>query len=105
VLCFLWYELTFIISLLAQGNRLGSAGDQLPARQATNTRKYEDNPKPIIDKNLTGEERVNIRAERAAAAEARAKKNQIGGKKKKSKIDPSAPLRGPNSKNTMNWTM
>ena len=54
---------------------------------------------------MTDEEREAIRAERAKAAEVRAKKNQIGGKKKKTKIDPSAPLRGPNSKSTMNWTM
>jgi hypothetical protein len=71
----------------------------------TNVSKYQDNPKPVVNKNLTDEEREAIRAERAKAAEVRAKKNQIGGKKKKTKIDPSAPLRGPNSKSTMNWTM
>ena len=96
--------LTSIHYFLAQGRRLGSAGDQPPARPATNV-KYEDDPKPIIDKNLTVEEREKIRGERAAAAEARAKKNQIGRKRKKSKIDPLAPLRGPNSKNAMNWTL
>jgi hypothetical protein len=54
---------------------------------------------------LTVEEREKIRAERVAAAEARAKKNQIGGGKKKKKYTSSEPLRGPNSKNTMTWTV
>jgi len=45
-----------------------------------------------------------LRAEREAAALARMKKNQIG-KVTKKKTSSSSPLRGPNTKNTMTWTV
>jgi hypothetical protein len=68
------------------------------------TAKGDENiPEPVIDKNLTEEERAKIRADRAAAAEARLKKMGGAGKKKK-KPSSNAPLRGPNTPNTMTWT-
>jgi len=88
-----------------QGNRLGSVGDRATAPPGSQTRRsYEDNPKPVVNKDLTDGERETIRAERAAAAEARAKKNQIGNRKKK-KASTNEPLRGPNSQNTMAWNV
>jgi len=63
----------------------------------------ENIPEPVLDKNLTEEERAKIRADRAAAAEARLKK-QGGAPPKKKKTSSDAPLRGPNSKPTMTWT-
>jgi hypothetical protein len=59
-------------------------------------------PEPICDPTLTDEERNKIRADRAAAAEARAKKQ--GGTPKKKKATNNKPLVGPNSKNLMTWT-
>ena len=53
---------------------------------------------------MTDEEREKIRAERAAAAEKRAKATG-GQQKKKKKVDRSESLRGPNSRNTMNWNV
>lgn len=64
----------------------------------------DDNiPEPVHDKNLTDEERAKIRADRAAAAEARLKQ-QGGEAPKKKKVSSDAPLRGPNSRPTMTWT-
>lgn len=60
-------------------------------------------PEPIINQNLTEAEREKIRANRAAAAEARLKKQGMGPPKKK-KVDSGAPLVGPNSEPTMRWT-
>jgi len=62
-----------------------------------------DIPEPVLDQNMTDEERAKIRADRAAAAEARLKKHG-GGAPKKKKVSSDAPLRGPNSKPTMTWT-
>jgi hypothetical protein len=65
-------------------------------------------PKPIIDINLTAAERERIRADRAAAAEARLKKQGLSTKatKKTTNIsDKNATLRGPNSKPTMTWSV
>lgn len=63
----------------------------------------DDAPKPVYDKNLTDEEREKIRADRAAAAEQRLKK-QGGKQPKKKKTNPDAPLVGPNSQPAMRWT-
>lgn len=56
----------------------------------------------VYDSNLTDEERAKIRADRAAAAEARLKKQ--GGLPKKPKKKSDAPLTGPNSQPVMRWT-
>jgi hypothetical protein len=104
---------SFILPYLLQGQRLGSAAELPQSKQATQrpsgtiNNRYDETPKPMVDSNLTEEEKQRIREERAAAAEARARKQQIGGKSKKKKknVDSSAPLRGPNSKNTMTWTV
>mmetsp|Transcript_10249 Transcript_10249/g.15002 ORF Transcript_10249/g.15002 Transcript_10249/m.15002 type:complete len:109 (-) Transcript_10249:145-471(-) len=94
-----------------EGNRLGFETDNKAHTKTSSgykgaTEKYHDSPpaEPTHNPNLTNEEREDIRAQRAAAAEARLKKNQIfKGDGKKKKVDPSEPLRGPNSKNLMNW--
>lgn len=62
----------------------------------------EPPPEPVYDKNLTDAEREKIRADRAAAAEARLKKQGAGAKKKPAKS--SAPLTGPNTQPAMRWT-
>ncbi len=89
---------------LANENPHTEQGQRLGTGVKDGRQKYEDNPKPIVNKNLTQQERDQIRAERAAAAEARAKKNKIGGGKKK-KAYASTDLKGPNTKNTMSWTV
>jgi hypothetical protein len=61
----------------------------------------EEIPKPTYNPDLTDAERAQIRADRAAAAEARLKK-QGGGKKPKKTSAP--PLQGPNSQPLMKWT-
>ena len=94
--------------IITQGQRLGSASDAATPKpgSTSNTKRpaYEDNPKPVVNKNLTDEERAKIREDRAAAAEKRAKQNQIGGKKKK-KSYASSELKGPNSRNAMTWNV
>lgn len=62
--------------------------------------RQDDIPDPVYDSNLTDEQRAKIRADRAAAAEARLKKQAGGGKKKKTD---APPLVGPNSQPTMRW--
>lgn len=92
-----------------QGQRLGTA-DEAKYRDNDvssnhNSKKHDDDlPAAAVDPNLTAEEREKIRRDRAAAAEARLKKQ--GGAPKKKKATPSdAPLVGPNSKPTMTWTL
>ena len=63
----------------------------------------EEIPKPSYDPDLTDEQRTQIRADRAAAAEARIQKQGGGGKKKPKKTS-APPLRGPNSEPLMKWT-
>lgn len=63
----------------------------------------DETPATVIDENMTPKERNQIRAERAAAAEARIKA-QGGNPKAKKKDTSGQPLRGPNTKNTMTWT-
>lgn len=65
-------------------------------------RQDDDIPDPVYNPNLDDEQRAKVRADRAAAAEARLKK-KTGGKKPK-KATNSAPLVGPNSQPTMRWT-
>jgi hypothetical protein len=66
--------------------------------------KDDDAPPPALDPSLSEDERAQIRADRAAAAEARLKK--MGGTtKKKKKVNSDAPLVGPNSQSAMRWTM
>lgn len=65
--------------------------------------REDDVPEPVHDDNLTDEQRAQIRADRAAAAEARLKK-QGGGTKKKKKKASDTPLTGPNTKPLMQWT-
>ena len=88
-----------------QGHRLGT-GDEAKYRDDTNSSKKVDDdlPPAAIDPNLSPEERARIRADRAAAAEARLKK-QGGAQPKKKKTPSDAPLVGPNSKPTMQWTL
>jgi hypothetical protein len=64
-------------------------------------RENTSDTEPVVDKNLTEDERAKIRADRAAAAEARLKKQ--GGLPKKKKPTTSAPLTGPNSQPLMRW--
>jgi hypothetical protein len=64
-------------------------------------KREDDIPKPVVDNNLTDEERATIRADRAAAAEARLKKQ--GGLPKKKKPASSTPLTGPNAQPLMRW--
>lgn len=64
----------------------------------------DDAPAAAMDPNLTPEERAQIRAERAKAAEARLKKLGVPSPAKK-KTPSDAPLVGPNSKPAMTWTL
>jgi hypothetical protein len=81
-----------------------------PIRSASASMERDDDsnqgtPELIIDANLTEGERATIRANRAAAAEARLQKQGGGatGTKKK-QTDNSTPLIGPHSQPTMRWT-
>jgi hypothetical protein len=65
-------------------------------------KRDDEVPAPVMNPNLTNEEREKIRADRAAAAEARLKK-QNPGKKKTTTTTSSAPLTGPNSQPLMRW--
>lgn len=66
------------------------------------TAKRDDLPKPKVDKSLTDEDRERIRRERAAAAEARLKKNNPTSGKSKDRYK-TDDLRGPNTKYAMTW--
>ena len=93
---------------MEKGHRLGTASDianRTHNRDDNSTNKH-DIPKPIIDENLTDADREKIRADRAAAAEARLKKQGLPVKPKKTPpVDANAPLRGPTSKPTMTWSL
>mmetsp|Transcript_28060 Transcript_28060/g.42997 ORF Transcript_28060/g.42997 Transcript_28060/m.42997 type:complete len:138 (+) Transcript_28060:84-497(+) len=94
------------------GHRLGTADEaqRLSTNPISNTTKMDrdDIPEPVYDHNLSSSDRNRIRAERAAAAEARLKKQGGGGNKKLPKKPKSsssdAPLTGPHSKPLMTWT-
>lgn len=91
-----------------QGKRLGSAADEYgsgaaPAAMTSASRSKDDMPEPAYDPSLTDGERATIRADRAAAAEARLQKQAGIGKKKKPNPD-AQPMRGPNSEPLMRWT-
>jgi len=92
-----------------QGHRLGTVGEtssRYGADGANNQRsRPEDNlPAPTYDPNLNAQERTELRAARAAAAEERMKQSGVPKAKKKPKPSSSEPLRGPNSQNMMRWT-
>lgn len=89
-----------------QGQALGTSQpttQQTMSRPAAN--RDEDLPKPLVDKNLTEEDRAKLRADRAAAAEARLKQQNPTKSKGKKKASSGEPLRGPNTQNTMTWTV
>lgn len=86
-----------------QGHRLGTVNEARHETAVSPSSPIErETPQPVFDEHLTDDERAKIRADRAAAAEARLKKQGGGPKKKKSSID--APLSGPNSQPTLRWT-
>ena len=92
-------------NITTQGHRLGTAGEA-----AQQQKPYHDNfrdeslPAPVYNQNLTDADRAKERADRAAAAEARLKKQDPNAKKKKKKpADNNAPLTGPNSQPLMRW--
>lgn len=93
--------------LLLQGHRLGTADEAArlataPASDAMD--RQDDIPDPVYNSNLNDEQRAKIRADRAAAAEARLNKHGGGGKKPKKTASNDAPLVGPNSQPLMRWT-
>jgi hypothetical protein len=59
---------------------------------------------PLRDANLSDEKRAQLRVDRAAAAEARFKKQQCCGLKKKRKTS-AAPLVSPHSSKRMRWSL
>jgi hypothetical protein len=98
-------------SRIQKGHRLGTANENADRKYNSNNDDGNNNnkhdiPKPMIDETLTDADREKIRADRAAAAEARLKKQGLPIKPKKAPpVDPNAPLRGPNSKPTMTWSL
>jgi hypothetical protein len=64
----------------------------------------DESPPVLVDDNLTDEEREKMRADRAAAAEARLKK-QGGLPSAKKKDTSNKPLVGPNSEPLMRWNL
>ncbi|GKY95331.1 hypothetical protein MPSEU_000496000 [Mayamaea pseudoterrestris] len=92
-----------------EGQRLGAKSERYHDADVSNARKNEVSaslePAPIHkgDLNLTMEEQEQQRAERAAAAELRLKKQGAYPPKKK-KPSKDTPLVGPNSKPLMTWT-
>jgi len=89
-----------------QGRRLGSSDERgygsNESPKSTPTQTQNDTPHPIIDTNIDDNERQQIRDERIAAAEARAKKQGMGTKKKKKYSD--NPLVGKGTEPLMRWT-
>jgi len=91
------------------GQRLGSVVEDAYGSGATpaSMRPKADEdplPEPIVDPNLDDAARAQIRAERAAAAEARLKRLTGNGKKKLPNPD-AQPLRGPNNQPLMTWSV
>ena len=91
-----------------EGHRLGTADEQRDARAArlaaAEKRQADEQFEPYTDERLSEEERARIREERLAAAEGRLTKEDKKAIKQKKKPSSDEPLRGPNSKNTMQWT-
>mmetsp|Transcript_15628 Transcript_15628/g.35984 ORF Transcript_15628/g.35984 Transcript_15628/m.35984 type:complete len:111 (-) Transcript_15628:121-453(-) len=89
-----------------EGHRLGTAGEDKDARSAraaaVEGRQNKPEYQPYTDERLSDSDRERIRRERLAAAEGRLTKQEKKAMKAKKKSD--APLRGPNSQNTMRWT-
>lgn len=66
----------------------------------------EEHTHPHRDANLTDEERAKLRADRAAAAEARIKKQQYGvSKRKRTRDSDVPPLVSPHSSKRMRWSL
>mmetsp|Transcript_2950 Transcript_2950/g.3958 ORF Transcript_2950/g.3958 Transcript_2950/m.3958 type:complete len:124 (-) Transcript_2950:1127-1498(-) len=94
-----------------EGHRLGTVDETHFQSSPTTANNIDREDKPnitapapvVVDSNMTEEERAKVRADRAAAAEARLKK-QGGVVKQKKKPSNNEPLRGPNSQPTMRWT-
>ena len=86
------------------GHRLGAAADERRAGgdAAAPPAQYTDEPRK--DDRLTDEDRARIREERLAAAEGRMTAQEKKAMRQKKKPAGDAPLRGPNSANTMRWT-
>jgi hypothetical protein len=88
-----------------QGHRLGTTDDNNKARLKVSVPVGDDViPEPLFDKSLSDDDRAKIRADRAAAAEARIKKQGGTITNKKSTSASSSPLRGPTSEPLMRWT-
>jgi len=82
------------------GQKLGTIHEQKPLTESKTKLTIE---KPLqLNPNLDDETREKMRADRAAAAEARVKKQQGSTTKKKYE---NTELRGPNSRNTMQWKL
>lgn len=99
-------KLTQYNKLNHQGHRLGSAdeGRAATAPLASGMYRSDINPEPVlVDPSLTDADREKIRADRAAAAEARMKKQGLNPKQKKKPSNSGEPLRGPNSEPLMRW--
>ena len=92
-----------------KGHRLGTAHENTNRtdNHHKNHHQQHDVPPPMVDETLSDADREKIRADRAAAAEARMKKQGLPIQPKKSKVvvDSNAPLRGPNTKPTMTWSV
>ncbi len=74
-----------------------------PSAQRIDDDRHEDDHQPVYDPNIDDLTREQRRAEREAAAKARMEKNKISSPKKTKRS--SSPLKGPNSRNTMTWTL
>ena len=99
-------KLTLYNKLNYQGHRLGSADEDRAATAplASGMYRNDTNPEPVlVDPSLTEADREKIRADRAAAAEARMKKQGLNPKQKKKPSNSGESLRGPNSEPLMRW--
>ena len=82
---------------------MGTANETLQLAPESMNDRYEAPEPTYQNPNLTDSDRDRIRADRAAAAEARLKKQNLGVKKPKKKDIP--PLRGPNTEPAMRWNV
>lgn len=94
----------FCLFFASQGQRLGSSNNENAYGGGVPRQMKSNPPAPVItNTNLNDGDRAELRAQRAAAAEARMKKQGIKpGKKPKKQT--GEPLRGPNSQPLMRWT-
>ena len=95
-----------------EGRRLGTADEQnrdaraarAAAAEKRSLKDHGHDPEPYIDDQITDDDRARIREERLAATEGRLTKQEKKAMNQKKKTSSDAPLRGPNTKNTMTWT-